>query len=147
MTDKNSQDLTQMSAQALTVKIGENDYKVSRPTIDDFGALEMIIKQDRMVMLSNALKASGEDRDFVASKMIEMINSPLGHDAFQEGLKSVKYLTEFLFICLKKHNPDIEKSVLFEDMSQEDLANITTILMSAGQEKNAKRVKPKPRAK
>ena len=147
MTDKNSQDLTQMSAQPLTVKIGEKDYKVSRPTIDDFGALEMIIKQDRMVMLSNALKAAGEDRDFVASKMIEMINSPLGNDAFKEGLKSVKYLTEFLFICLKKHNPGIEKSVLFEEMSQDDLANITTILMSSGQEKNVNRVKPKSKVK
>ncbi len=149
MTDKNSQDLTQMSAQPLTVTIGENEYKVSRPTIDDFDQLEQKIKEDRMAMFSKALKASGEDREFIASQMIKMINSPLGNEAFQESLKSVKYLTEFLYICLKKNNPDLEKADLFDEMDQEGLARITSVLLSGKEDtaKNAKRVKPKAKKK
>ncbi len=147
MTDKNSQDLTQMSAQPLTVEIGGKNYKVSRPTIDDFGALEQKIKEDRMAMLAGALKASGEDRDFIASKMIEMINSPLGNQEFQKCLQSVKYLTDFLFICLQKHNPDIKKSDIFEQMDPDSLAQIASVLLSGGESKNAKRVKPKTKKK
>ena len=142
MTDKSSQDLTAISAQPMEVEIGGNKYQIGRPTLDDFGALEMKIKQDRMVMLASVLKASGEDRDFVANKMIEMLNSPLGQTAYREGLSSPKYLSHIIYLCLRRYNPDINETDIITSMSNEDLNNISSVLLGADS-KNAKRAESK----
>ncbi len=148
MTDKNSQDLTQMSAQPLTVEIGGKKYKVSRLTIDDWGALEDKIKQDKMAMLAAALKASGEDRDYIASKMIEMMNTPVEGSVVQDNIRSIRYLTEIVYLCLKKENPDIDRDELSEEMTADDISGVASMILAANtsQAKNAKRVKPKKKA-
>ena len=147
MTDNNSQDLTAMSAQPLTVEIGGKEYRISRPTLDDFGKLEQRIKEDRMAMLSKALKAAGEDRDFVASKMIEMLNSPVGDTAYRQALSSPHYLSYIIYLCISRHNPELEEQTLMEGMDKDDLNRIAAVLLSVDQSKNAKGATPKKRGR
>ena len=144
MTDKNSQDLATMSAQPLEVELGGKKYKISRPTIDDFGALEQKIKQDKMGMLSVALKASGEDRDYITQKMMDIINAPVGNDAYKSALSTPKYLIFIIWRCLVKHSPDITESEIAEKLDNDSLNEIASVLLGTGKKsKNVKRVSPK----
>lgn len=142
MTDKTSQDLTAMSAQPMTVELGGKEHKISRPTLDDFGKLEQRIKEDRMAMLSKALKAAGEDRDFIADKMITMLNSPVGDKAYQQALSSPKYLSYMIYLCLSRHDPEITEESVLDGMDANDLNRIASVLMGVDS-KNATGAAPK----
>ena len=144
MTDKNSQDLATMSAQPMEVELGGEKYKIARPTLDDFGALQEKIKQDKMGMLATALKATGEDREYITKQMMDIINSPVGNEAYKNALSTPKYLIFIIWRCLVKHSPEITETDVAGKLDNDSLNEIASVLLSTGTKaKNVKRVSQK----
>ena len=144
MTDKNSHDLTAMSAQPMEVMLAGEKYKISRPTIDDWGALEQRVKQNRMNMLSIALKAAGEDREYITQKMMEVIDTPLPKDWQKDELKKQKNSIFFIWRLFIKHSPDFTEADFAKVIDEDSMNRITAIVSGwSGKSKNAQRVSPK----
>ena len=93
-------------------------------------------------MLAGALRASGEDRDFIASKMIEMMNDPLGDQTYRKALSDLKNLGYLIYLCLAKLNPDLQEKELMGVMEVDDINRIASVLLSLNA-KNSKGAAPK----
>lgn len=144
MTDKNSQDLSVMSAQPMEIELGGKKYKASAPTISDLGALQQRVKQDKMEMLATVLKASGEDRDYITQQILSIMNAPLKEAEQQAAFQNTKSVVFLIWKCLEHYNPDITEEEVEKNIDNNNINEIATLLFSGmSKAKNAKRVSPK----
>jgi len=127
--NEEKKNLDTMTAQPLVVEINGRELEFTRLSLDDFGALEMKIKQTLAEGTAAVMKGLGEPRAEIMKKINTILTGEVTPQEWRQALKSPENQAYLLYRSVTRKHPDITKNEFFTMLPVNQLKDLMTKLI------------------
>jgi len=127
--NEEKKNLDTMTAQPLVVEIEGRELEFTRLSLDDFGALEMKIKQVLAESTAAVMKGIGEPRAEIMKEINTILTGDVTPNEWTQALKSPENQAYLLYRSVARKHPDITKDEFFTMLPVSQLKDLMTKLI------------------